>query len=225
MPNYVGQLRNLKVLNVTENDLKTLPPTLCLCGKLAEIRIGYNRITSLPAYFMNMKHLERMERYSYSHANAPMIDVSERPGYPIMYVCDKEGEKIENNADGNEDNNNNKKNKVTSPDSLYRLAAYAALKHDFKMFSNTGSKVLPKHVVNDITRSLPSLRFCDNCHCGFAEKECKSNFNYLYYLITWHQIIKSSNTFQFLQPTFKIRDSLWLIQRCQKQGSRDYRKI
>lgn len=54
----IGQLRQLRVLNVSFNQLSELPPELGMCTFLKDLRACNNRITHLPTTFGSLHNLE-----------------------------------------------------------------------------------------------------------------------------------------------------------------------
>jgi Leucine-rich repeat (LRR) protein len=49
LPDEIGDLKNLKVLNVRDNELRDLPDSLAQLSKLTNLIIRANRFTSVPA--------------------------------------------------------------------------------------------------------------------------------------------------------------------------------
>ena len=59
IPDDIGKLENLEVLNLLDNNISEINPSICNCNKLTELRIGGN-IKSIPDCLKTMKSLKHL---------------------------------------------------------------------------------------------------------------------------------------------------------------------
>ncbi len=161
IPNYISQMNCLKILNVSNNELKSLPTALSLCKTLEELDVSNNsQLKSLPACIAKMDALQRIARLSWGGVDKMVInDLFPSKG---------------TNTHGDESNEGiDEQTTNSSPESLFNLAAFATFKTQNHVLLPSTSQKLPYYVMNDVLWSLKTLKFCDHCNRAFSDKQCK----------------------------------------------------
>jgi Leucine-rich repeat (LRR) protein len=60
IPPAIGNLLRLTVLDVRNNQLKTLPSELARCGELRDLILSFNRFSKIPPVVYQLKKLEHI---------------------------------------------------------------------------------------------------------------------------------------------------------------------
>src|SRR6185437_6031 len=68
----LGQLTNLRVLNVNNNQLTTLPPEIGLLTALESLFLDNNPLSSLPSEFVQLRALQDLNLYGTALVNPPL---------------------------------------------------------------------------------------------------------------------------------------------------------
>ena len=61
LPDWIGDLTNLKKLNITTSEIKTLPKTIGKLHKLEELSVTWTPLEILPDFFSNLTALKKIE--------------------------------------------------------------------------------------------------------------------------------------------------------------------
>lgn len=83
LPAEIGQLTQLKVLNLGQNQLTTLPPEIGQLAQLERLYLHQNNLNSLP---LEMAQLEKLEML-FVDANLPIpAELEERNGHGLDII-------------------------------------------------------------------------------------------------------------------------------------------
>ncbi|XP_019617593.1 PREDICTED: uncharacterized protein LOC109464923 [Branchiostoma belcheri] len=100
VPEDIGRLKNLQVLNLQESGLESLPEGVGELVQLIELNISNNRFTSVPEQIMNLSNIRQLHLSYNSISRLPLIlsrmdkldvmDIKDNPlTYPPPDVCEK----------------------------------------------------------------------------------------------------------------------------------------
>lgn len=82
LPDTIGNLRRLEVLDIGRNGLAVVPPQLARLTQLKTLRMDYNRLRVVPAFVGNFKNLKELSLHANRKVSLP-VSLASMPGLAI----------------------------------------------------------------------------------------------------------------------------------------------